>query len=213
MSVRYTATLTHDASPGNPAMVGFDLGGDHDGADAVAQIVAFFVLSGAFALGTRVAGVGVSTKIAGGKFTAPVPAPYPAEKIATLIHAYNPTFDVGTGWSEMVIGETADLLPIGTSLLVSEHSTGGGRSATGRMYLPWSGLSQCDAGGLVRADLPGRVDACYRTFLMGIHTGIFTLGTVVSLAPQIVSTKLGTEFPISEPRTSRHFARLKSRTR
>lgn len=211
---RFRVQLTNDSIGAlNPAYVGFDfLGGPSGGGtkeEVGAQIIAFFYISQFAAGGSRIAGITVATDNGPG-----VALPFPVDALNAMS---DPDVAFGTTYGEVPFGAGA-LAPVGTSILLTEHTAVGGRH-NGRCYLPYAAAATIDAAGLVSAATATQVIESYRLAIMG-DPSLTPSGWATVEPHPVVGQKVGsgvlatfTEHEVITATCSRTPATLSSRKR
>jgi hypothetical protein len=193
--------LNSSVDPSNYAIVDLDVGNAiPDPKQVAAQFTAFLIGSDVCAAGTSVASATFrGPSVAGATPVGDWTAEGTAIKAAYTGLAHSP-------WPGESFGN-GDLTPVGTSATLSEYSATAGRSATGRMYLPFIGVPQVAGDGSLAFSIASAINGAYSLFLMGDGA----TAPVVDLMPTVVSKKLTTQYPVTVPLTSRTLANLRSR--
>lgn len=211
-------TITSDlVGLANPAQVTFGFDPDKAGiartaSDNLAACIAFIGTSGVMAGGIRIQSAAMLTPAAG---DGAVQIPWPDEELGVYAAVHGDNF--GTSYGAVPVGIAGGLAAIGTSVLVTESTSVGGRR-NGRLYLPWAGQGALSANGLVAAEAQTQCAASYNCFLRGIaSSGPFVdfSEVVEDHEPYVIggSASAPTSLAVTSVRVSPTPATLRSRKR
>lgn len=208
---RYIVTLTNDAVEAtNYAQFGIECEGalGPTPAEQLAQIVAYAAsMRAIMAVSCRIYAVRF---IPQGSAVSTYPA-FPVAEYAVLRAANTAGLPVLTDWGQdlSAAGFAPALLPLGTSIVVTEYTATGGPAGRGRHFIPFIGNLTVTAGGLVLPSVVTFVQAMYRRY---IFPAIGDAGTG-DLQPVVLNAAGTTEKFVTNVRCQPIFSNLESRRR
>lgn len=210
MADKYKVSMQNTVTgAGNPAIVDFSVqsGTSIARSQVAAQILAYLGALGAagvFGASTSVFGIDyIASGASGG-----VPLTFPVTEYAAQHAANAATTPAWTAYSTAM--GSGSLEAIGIAVTVSLYTGIPGRASTGRHYLPYIGEALNDGNGRLVSTAPAQIEGAYLAFLLGIDSAGYVGGDSVN--PVVFSATRGST-PITTPKVSRNFARLKTRTR
>lgn len=206
----YTAEIVNSSiGSANPAFITVTFGGAALGAtdpEILATNIVAFLARCSMAVGSSVAGVTRRRSVDSGGTPIDFDATYWAALKAVdagLPAATSYGVDLGSG----------PLLPRGTSCLIMEYSETPGRSATGRMNVPYLPQGALNATGEISTSVQTAVVGSYNSYLLrdGSNSAVLPVG--VDPGPLVVSKSTLTAHSIRTPVVSPLPSRFRSRQR
>lgn len=206
----YVAEIVNSSiGSANPAFVSFNFGGAAltaaDPENLATNIVAFLARC-SMAAGSSVVGVTRRQSVSAGA----VPVAFNATYWAALkaIDAGLPTattygVDLGNG----------TLLPRGTSCLIMEYSETAGRSATGRVNIPFLPQGTLNTTGEISSSIVTAVEGSYHSYIIRDGGNSAVLPTGLDPGPLVISKSTLTAHSIRTPVVSPLPSRFRSRQR
>jgi hypothetical protein len=177
-----TALIEHDLiGPGNQAQLGFAFNTALSKEQCAAAIIGYLNgIGGVFAAGAKLVGINSRAQGAAGA----TPVTFPAVEYAALRVLSAATFPAVTAYGPLV-GSTAALCPLGTSISVTEATLTAGPRGRGRHYLPYISLLVVAANGGLTTSAATNIRAQYRKCM-----GFEDLGAGVT-APRVIPAVAG----------------------